>query len=42
MLRKLIVEENYLKGYIEVLKLIVLNFDEQVKEVVEALTMLKY
>jgi hypothetical protein len=41
MLGKLAAEENHLKSFVEVPRL-VLNFDERVKEVVEALTMLKY
>jgi hypothetical protein len=41
MLGKLATKENYLKGFAKV-PLVVENFDKQVKEVVEALTILKY
>lgn len=42
MLGKLAAEENHLKGYAEVPGLVVLNFDERVREKEEALTMLKF
>ena len=42
MLEKLAAEENHLKDLAEVPGLVFLNFDERVKEVEEALTMLKY
>ena len=42
MLERLAAEENHLKGLAVVLRLILLSFDEWVKEVEKALTMLKY
>jgi ABC-type Na+ transport system ATPase subunit NatA len=42
ILGKLAAEENHLKGFAEVPGLAVSNIDERVKEVGEALTMLKY
>ena len=42
MLEKLAAEENHLKDLAEVPGLVLLNFDEQIKEIEEALTMLKY
>lgn len=42
ILGKLAADENHLKGLVEVPGKVVVNFDERVKEVAEALTMLKY
>ena len=42
MLRRLAAEENHIKGLAEVPGLVLLNFDERVKEVEEALTMFKF
>jgi len=42
ILRKLAADENHLKGLVEVPGKVVVNFDERVKEVAEALTMLRY
>ncbi len=42
MLEKLITEENHLKKLAEVLRLVILNFDKQVKEIEKTLIILKY
>jgi predicted component of type VI protein secretion system len=42
ILGKLAADENHLKGFIEVPGKVAVNFNERVKEVAEALTMLKY
>jgi hypothetical protein len=42
ILGKLAADENHLKGLVEVPEKVVVNFDERVKEVAEALTMLRY
>jgi hypothetical protein len=42
ILGKLATDENHLKGLVEVPRKVVVNFDERVKEVAEALTMLRY
>ena len=42
ILGKLAADENHLKGLVEVTGKVVVNFDERVKEVAEALTMLRY
>ncbi|KAF4624712.1 hypothetical protein G7Y89_g13457 [Cudoniella acicularis] len=42
ILGKLAADENHLKSLVEVPGKVVVNFDERVKEVAEALTMLKY
>jgi hypothetical protein len=42
ILGKLAADDNYLKGLVEVPGKVVVNFDERVKEVAEALTMLRY
>ena len=42
ILKKLAINENYLKGLIKVPGKILINFNKRVKEVIEALTILKY
>ena len=42
ILGKLAADENHLKGLVEVPGKVVVNFDERVKEVAEALTILRY
>ena len=42
MLEKLAAEENHFKNLTEILKLVLLNFDEQIKEIEETLIILKY
>jgi hypothetical protein len=42
ILGKLAAKENHLKDLVEVPRQVAINFDERVKEVAEALTMLKY
>ena len=42
ILGKLAADENHLKGLVEVPGKVAVNFDERLKEVAEALTMLKY
>lgn len=42
ILGKLAADENHLKGLIDVPGKVVVNFDKRVKEIVKALTMLKY
>jgi hypothetical protein len=42
ILRKLATNENYLKGLVEVPGKVVVNFNERVKEVAKALTILRY
>jgi hypothetical protein len=42
ILGKLAADENHLKGLVEVPGKVIVNFDERVKEVAEALTMLRY
>ena len=42
ILEKLATNKNHLKGLIDVSRKVVINFNKQVKEVVKALTMLKY
>ena len=42
MLEKLTAEKNHLKELAEIFRLVLLNFDKQIKEIEEALTMLRY
>jgi hypothetical protein len=42
ILRKLAINENHLKGLIKAFKKEVINFNKRVKEVIKALTILKY
>jgi hypothetical protein len=42
ILEKIAANKNHLKGLVNVLRKVVINFNKQVKEVVKALTMLKY
>jgi len=42
ILKKLTINENYLKGLIEVPGKVIINFNKQVKEVTKALIILKY
>jgi hypothetical protein len=42
ILRKLATNENHLKGLIKVLGKVIVNFDKRVKEIIEALMMLRY
>ena len=42
MLKKLTTEKNQLKKLVEIFKLVILNFDEQIKKIKKTLPMLKY
>ena len=42
ILRKLAINENHFKSFIEVPGKVAINFNKQVKEVAKALTILKY
>jgi hypothetical protein len=42
ILEKLVINENHLKGLVEVPRKVLINFNKRVKEVAKALTILRY